>query len=49
MEDHWIESLKTNFVNTDTLTLKELLLSKVEKLDEIRKDQNQRFNGKFYY
>ncbi|XP_018307437.1 uncharacterized protein [Mycetomoellerius zeteki] len=44
MEDHWIKSLRTELVNTDTSTLKELLLSKVEILDEIKKDQNQRFN-----
>ncbi|XP_011049205.1 PREDICTED: uncharacterized protein LOC105142963 [Acromyrmex echinatior] len=44
MEDHWIESLKMKFVNIDTSTLKGLLLSTVEKLDEIKKDQNQRFN-----
>lgn len=49
MEDHWIKSLRTELVNTDTSTLKELLLSKVEILDEIKKDQNQRFNGKFCY
>ncbi|XP_018055673.1 PREDICTED: uncharacterized protein LOC108692075 [Atta colombica] len=41
MEDHWIESLKTKFINMNTSTLKELLLSKVEELDEIKKE---RFN-----
>jgi len=49
MEDHWMESLRTKFVNTDTSTLKQLLLSKAEIIDEIKRNQNQRFNGELCY
>lgn len=47
MED--IDSLKTELVNKDALTLRQLLLSKVEDVDEIKRSQDQQFNGKSYY
>ncbi|XP_024869475.1 uncharacterized protein LOC112453140 [Temnothorax curvispinosus] len=43
MEDHWLESLKKKFVNVDTSTLQQLLLSKAEIVDEIKRNQDQRF------
>ncbi|XP_011159591.1 uncharacterized protein LOC105195730 [Solenopsis invicta] len=42
MED--IDSLKTELVNKDALTLRQLLLSKVEDVDEIKRSQDQQFN-----
>jgi len=44
-----MESLRTKFVDTDTSTLKQLLLSKAEIVDEIKRNQNQRFNGELCY
>lgn len=49
MAGHWIEPLRTKLVETDVLTLKQLLLSQAEIVDEIKRNQNQRFNGKSCY
>jgi len=44
MEVHWLESLKTKLVNLDTSVFQQLLLSKVEIVDEIKRSQDKRFN-----
>jgi len=41
-----IIQLKEKHLKTDTSELKRLLLSRLEIIDEIKKHQNQQFNGK---
>lgn len=48
MENHWLESLKTTLVNVNASVIQQLLLSKVEIVDDIKRSQDQRFNGKLY-
>jgi len=41
-----ITQLKEKHLKIDTSELKHLLLSQLETIDEIKKHQNQEFNGK---
>lgn len=49
MECHWLDSLRSKLVNVDTATLQQLLLSKTEIVNEIKRNQDQQFNGKLCY